>query len=241
MLGKEEPLCFARPQAAAQEPSERAVPEQPLRPGCPLHRGHTGPSPPASSLSGSLASLTFPDKIRCLDSSLRHVSSQLHQVLSLLGVLGTQPSPLLTSTPAPIPPPSPRKTPTQWAWDPGLGPRLSASATQAVDDFLMEKWRKYFPGELPSAARDLGPAFPLLLLLLSPSPAPSSLLPARGHCPWGSRPGWVRAVRLRLGPWAFMAQSSAEPSGCRPCHQEAPSGALCCRLGVSCEDFHLGL
>ncbi|XP_036180086.1 centrosomal protein of 164 kDa isoform X7 [Myotis myotis] len=99
---------------------------------------------------GSPASPAFPDKIRCLDSSLRHISSQLHQVLSLLGVLGTQPPQLLTSTPAPTPPPSLRRAPTQWAWDPGLGPRLSSSATQAMDDFLVEKWRKYFPAGSPS-------------------------------------------------------------------------------------------
>ncbi|XP_015417949.1 PREDICTED: centrosomal protein of 164 kDa [Myotis davidii] len=41
------------------------------------------------------------------------------------------------------------EAPTQWAWDPGLGPRLS-SATQAMDDFLVEKWRKYFPAGSPS-------------------------------------------------------------------------------------------
>ncbi|XP_059566615.1 centrosomal protein of 164 kDa [Myotis daubentonii] len=99
---------------------------------------------------GGPASPAFPDKIRGLDSSLRHISSQLHQVLSLLGVLGTQPPQLLTSTPAPTPPPSLRRAPTQWAWDPGLGPRLSSSATQAMDDFLVEKWRKYFPAGSPS-------------------------------------------------------------------------------------------
>ncbi|XP_023600064.1 LOW QUALITY PROTEIN: centrosomal protein of 164 kDa [Myotis lucifugus] len=101
---------------------------------------------------GSPASPPAPDKIRCLDSSLRHISSQLHQVLSLLGVLGTQPPPLLTFHPGPGPPrpPPSGRTPTQWAWDPGLGPRLSSSATQAMDDFLVEKWRKYFPAGSPS-------------------------------------------------------------------------------------------
>ncbi|XP_070282228.1 centrosomal protein of 164 kDa isoform X1 [Myotis yumanensis] len=110
----------------------------------------SGSSESGSLPHGSPARPPFPDKIRCLDSSLRHISSQLHQVLSLLGVLGTQPPPLLTSTPAPPPPPSLRRTPTQWAWDPGLGPRLSSSTTQAMDDFLVEKWRKYFPAGSPS-------------------------------------------------------------------------------------------
>ena len=84
----------------------------------------------------------------------------------MLGSLNPQPPlPLFTSTPVHVPPraagstsipacpsrlsPSPLATPssTQWAWDPGLGPRLSSSAAQTVDDFLLEKWRKYFPGE----------------------------------------------------------------------------------------------
>nr|KAF6342643.1 centrosomal protein 164 [Pipistrellus kuhlii] len=58
----------------------------------------------------------------------------------------------------PPPPPSVRGTPTQWAWDPGLGPRLSsASATQAVDDFLVEKWRKYFPAGSPGLCSSPAP------------------------------------------------------------------------------------
>ncbi|XP_028639612.1 centrosomal protein of 164 kDa isoform X1 [Grammomys surdaster] len=43
-------------------------------------------------------------------------------------------------------------TSTQWAWDPGQGPKLpssSSSSSQAVDDFLLEKWRKYFPSGIP--------------------------------------------------------------------------------------------
>ncbi|CAK6448735.1 unnamed protein product [Pipistrellus nathusii] len=115
---------------------------------------------------GILPGPAFPHKLRCLDSSLQSISSQLHQVLSLLGVLSTpppppppQPPPLLTSTPPPPPPPSVRRTPTQWAWDPGLGPRLSssASATQAVDDFLVEKWRKYFPAGSPGLCSSPAP------------------------------------------------------------------------------------
>ncbi|XP_024426670.1 centrosomal protein of 164 kDa isoform X5 [Desmodus rotundus] len=110
------------------------------------------------------------NKIHYLDSSLQRISSQLNDVLSMLGVLNTQPPPqLLASTPAQIPPPSCRSalvpahvslgrvsasspaTPmsSQWAWAPGLGPRLSSSVTQTVDDFLVEKWRKYFPTGVP--------------------------------------------------------------------------------------------
>ncbi|XP_026892401.2 centrosomal protein of 164 kDa isoform X7 [Acinonyx jubatus] len=113
-------------------------------------------------------SATFPNKIYYLSSSLQRISSQLNGVLSMLGSLNPQPPlPLFTSTPAHVPPraagstsipacpsrlsPSPLATPssTQWAWDPGLGPRLSSSAAQTVDDFLVEKWHKYFPAGVP--------------------------------------------------------------------------------------------
>ncbi|XP_075402763.1 centrosomal protein of 164 kDa isoform X1 [Tenrec ecaudatus] len=114
-------------------------------------------------------------KIRCLSSSLQHISSELKGVLSLLSSLTAQPRPpLLTSTPAPrtvegtpaptyptlpslsVPAPV-TPMPTQWAWDSGLGPRLSSSVAQTVDDFLLEKWHKYFPNGVP---------------VLSSSPAP---------------------------------------------------------------------
>ncbi|XP_054581250.1 centrosomal protein of 164 kDa [Eptesicus fuscus] len=123
-----------------------------------LEDTNSGSSESCPLPQGSLASLASPHN---LDSSLQHISSQLHQVLSLLGVLSTQP-PLLTSTPAapppppPPPPPSVPRTPTQWAWDPGLGPQLS-SAMQAVDDFLGEKWRKYFPAGSPGLCSSPAP------------------------------------------------------------------------------------
>ena len=110
-----------------------------------------------------------PNKIHYLSSSLQRISSQLNGVLSMLGSLSTQPPPpLFTSTPAQTASWSPRSIPiptypsrvsasfsatptsTQWAWDPGLGPRLSSSVAQTVDDFLVEKWRKYFPSTPPS-------------------------------------------------------------------------------------------
>ncbi|XP_060160088.1 centrosomal protein of 164 kDa isoform X6 [Globicephala melas] len=124
---------------------------------CPLP--HIGPTP----------SPTFPNKIHYLSSSLQRISGQLNGVLSVLGSLNTQPPPLFTSTPSPLPTQASRSTPapsypslvrvsasspapptsTQWAWDPELGPRLSSSVAQTVDDFLVEKWRKYFPTGIP--------------------------------------------------------------------------------------------
>lgn len=88
----------------------------------------------------------------------------------MLSSLDPQPSrPLLTSTPAQNPswssrptliPTSPSRTQvsacspatllsTQWAWKPEQGPRPSSSVTQTVDDFLVEKWCKYFPSKPP--------------------------------------------------------------------------------------------
>ncbi|XP_053528716.1 centrosomal protein of 164 kDa isoform X3 [Artibeus jamaicensis] len=114
---------------------------------------------------GPTESPTLLNKIHYLDSSLQRISSQLNDVLSMLGVLNTQPPPpSLTSTLAQIPPPFRRSalipahaspgrvsasspaTPmyTQRAWAPGL-----SSVTQTVDDFLVEKWRKYFPTGVP--------------------------------------------------------------------------------------------
>ncbi|XP_025749488.1 centrosomal protein of 164 kDa isoform X13 [Callorhinus ursinus] len=116
------------------------------------------------------ASATFPYKFHYLSSSLQRISSQLNGVLSMLGSLNPQPPPpLFTSTPAPTPPRDLRSTPipacpslarvsawppavptsTQWAWGPGLGPTLSSSVAQTVDDFLLEKWHKYFPTGVP--------------------------------------------------------------------------------------------
>ncbi|XP_059272479.1 centrosomal protein of 164 kDa isoform X8 [Mustela nigripes] len=116
------------------------------------------------------ASATLPYKYHYLSSSLQRISSQLNGVLSMLGSLNSQPPPpLFTSTPVPAPPRNPRSNPipacsslarvlawpplepttTQWAWDPGLGPTLSSSVAQSVDDFLLEKWHKYFPTGVP--------------------------------------------------------------------------------------------
>ncbi|KAM4827964.1 centrosomal protein of 164 kDa isoform 2-T3 [Thomomys bottae] len=108
-----------------------------------------------------------PNKIHYLSSSLQRISSELNSVLGVLGSLNSQPLPFLTSSPAPFSsrPSKSASTPayasltrasasspasTQWAWAPGLGPRsTSSSSAQSVDDFLLEKWRKYFPSGIP--------------------------------------------------------------------------------------------
>nr|XP_012629106.1 centrosomal protein of 164 kDa isoform X3 [Microcebus murinus] len=149
----------------------------------------------------------IPDKIHDLSSSLQRISGQLNAVLDLLSNLNAQPPPLFTSTPvhgslrAPKSIPAPTYSPsmarasasspvaptsTQWAWDPGLGPRLSSSIPQAVDDFLLEKWRKYFPSGIP---------------LLSSSPAPSE-----------NRLGYVSAseqLRLLQRPHSQIPQAGS--------------------------------
>ncbi|KAG8522247.1 Centrosomal protein of 164 kDa, partial [Galemys pyrenaicus] len=107
--------------------------------------------------------LSCPNHMHYLSSSLQRISSQLNGVLSMLG--NANPAlPLFSATPVHGPQQSSRRTPipaytppapapsvsTQWAWDPGLGSRLPSSAVaQTVDDYLAEKWRKYFPTGVP--------------------------------------------------------------------------------------------
>lgn len=116
-----------------------------------------------------------PNKIHYLSSSLQRISSELNGVLNVLGSLNSQPPPqgLGSQPPLPLFTSSLRSsknvldpayssqaklsslssiTPmsTQWAWDPGQGTKLtSSSSSQTVDDFLLEKWRKYFPSGIP--------------------------------------------------------------------------------------------
>ncbi|XP_035292514.1 centrosomal protein of 164 kDa isoform X2 [Cricetulus griseus] len=128
---------------------------------CPLP--HITPTPSSADTN----------KIHYLSSSLHRISSELNGVLNVLGSLNSQlppqvlssqpPPPLLTSSlrssknvPSPAyslltkPSASPSVTPTstQWAWDPGQGTKVSSSS-QTVDDFLLEKWHKYFPCRSP--------------------------------------------------------------------------------------------
>uniref|UniRef100_A0A8C6R157 Centrosomal protein of 164 kDa n=1 Tax=Nannospalax galili TaxID=1026970 RepID=A0A8C6R157_NANGA len=128
---------------------------------CPLP--HITPTPSSAD----------PNKIHYLSSSLQRISSELNGVLNVLGSLHTQPPPRFLNT-QPPPPPQPLLTSSvrsskripdctsltrlssssvapsssQWAWDPGLDTKLS-SPSQTVDDFLLEKWRRYFPSGIP--------------------------------------------------------------------------------------------
>ncbi|XP_054549102.1 centrosomal protein of 164 kDa isoform X2 [Talpa occidentalis] len=119
----------------------------------------------------STPSFSCPNNIHYLSSSLQRISSQLNGVLSMLGSITPQP-PLFSTTPVQVPHQSSRSTPiptytppspaasmsTQWAWDPGLGPRLPSSAVaQTVDDYLAEKWHKYFPTGVPFLSSGLSP------------------------------------------------------------------------------------
>ncbi|XP_037592608.1 centrosomal protein of 164 kDa isoform X17 [Cebus imitator] len=126
----------------------------------------------------STPSLTFRN-IYGLSHSLRQISSQLSSVLSILDSLNSQSlPPLLTSMPAHLPPRASKSTPTttcygslarfsasssttptstQWAWGSGQGPRITSSVAQTVDDFLLEKWRKYFPSGIPLLSNSPGP------------------------------------------------------------------------------------
>lgn len=124
------------------------------------------PSPPFSSFLSvtPTPSPVSPNEFHYWSSSLKWITSELNGVLSVLGSLSTQPPPpfftsSLCSKSTSIPTysslnkvsasSSAAPLSTQWAWDPGLGPRLSSSVAQMVDDFLLEKWRKYFPSGIP--------------------------------------------------------------------------------------------
>lgn len=138
-------------------------------------------SPSVSFLSVNLTpSSADPNKIHFLSSSLQRISSELNGVLNVLGSLNSQAPPQGVSSQPPPPPPfltsslrSSKNVPgpayssltklsslssvspgsTQWAWDPGQGTKLSSSSSQTVDDFLLEKWRKYFPCRSPPPRR----------------------------------------------------------------------------------------
>lgn len=162
-----------------------------------------------------------PNKIHYLSSSLQRISSELNGVLSVLGSLNSQPPPQVLSSPPPPPlltsslrssknAPTPAyslltkpsssssatPTSTQWAWDPGQGTRLSSSS-QTVDDFLLEKWRKYFPcrSPLPRAPGFWVEPSHLSPLPLCPLSQPSFLLPL----PPITSQFW--SLALSVGPW----------------------------------------
>lgn len=191
---------------------QHAEPSAPSRPSClsPHQKPHL--SPPLPFLPAALtASPAFHSKFQYLSSTLLRISSQLNGVLGVLG--GLNPPPPLASTPAPGPPWSSRSTPLpacpaqvsasppasrpHGAWDPGLSLGLSASVTQTVDDLLMAKWRKYFPGKPPPP----------------PSPRAVSSSADPSGTP-GSAFGWAA---LQLGaPWVTTAQRNPKGPWCDP-------------------------
>uniref|UniRef100_A0A7M4DW79 Centrosomal protein of 164 kDa n=1 Tax=Crocodylus porosus TaxID=8502 RepID=A0A7M4DW79_CROPO len=119
--------------------------------------------------------LPQPDRIQHLTDSLRRISSELSGVLSILGSLSHQQSPLFASTTVPLSPlprdgiplstytslarvqaagplvpPASLPLANQRSWSTGLHSGLSSTASQSVDSMLAEKWRKYFPGGFPT-------------------------------------------------------------------------------------------
>lgn len=163
-----------------------------------------------------------PNKIHYLSSSLQRISSELNGVLSVLGSLNSQPPPQVLSSPPPPPlltsslrPPKNAPTPayslltkpsssssatpmsTQWAWDPGQGTRLSSSS-QTVDDFLLEKWRKYFPCRSPLPC---APGFWVEPSHLSPLPLCPfiTILSFAFACPY--LPPHLWSLALSVEPW----------------------------------------
>ncbi|XP_043852228.1 centrosomal protein of 164 kDa isoform X2 [Dromiciops gliroides] len=123
-----------------------------------------------------VSNLPFPhfNKIQYLSSSLQRITNELNGVLSVLGSLSIQPSPILSSTQVQMLPLPSKTTPisthpsmtrisaptplvpstgipllNQWAWGPGVSSGLTSSVAQSVDNFLVEKWHKYFPAGVP--------------------------------------------------------------------------------------------
>ncbi|XP_038635683.1 centrosomal protein of 164 kDa-like isoform X7 [Scyliorhinus canicula] len=120
--------------------------------------------------------------IQYLSDSVQKITSDLNSVLSVLGSLGMQQSPLFSTTQAlSVPPPSncvplsvytsltrtqnsgsslPSSTvplPSQWIWNRGTNATSHLPTAQSVDDALSEKWRKYFPGGIPTLSRSSTP------------------------------------------------------------------------------------
>ncbi|XP_074832798.1 centrosomal protein of 164 kDa [Carettochelys insculpta] len=155
--------------------------------------------------------LRFPqlDKIQHLTSTLQHITTELNGVLSTLGSLSHQQSPLFAPGQAPVPALPSDSVPlsvytslargqpagpilpaagiplvSQWPWSTALNSSLSSGASQSVDNILAEKWRKYFPGGFP-------------LLSGSPAPLDSKL----GYLPAGEQIRLLQRSQIR-GPEA---------------------------------------
>uniref|UniRef100_A0A8D0L4D2 Centrosomal protein of 164 kDa n=1 Tax=Sphenodon punctatus TaxID=8508 RepID=A0A8D0L4D2_SPHPU len=145
------------------------------------------------------------DKIQHLTDSLQRITSDLNGVLGILGSLSSQQPPPFTSTPVPVlpreglplsaysslaraqaagpfVPPAGAPLVNQWAWSTSASPDPAALASQSVDNMLMEKWCKYFPGGVP-------------LLCGTPAPLDSKL----GYVPAGEQISLFQRSQLR-GP-----------------------------------------
>ncbi|XP_072342610.1 centrosomal protein of 164 kDa-like isoform X2 [Scyliorhinus torazame] len=136
---------------------------------------------PQKNLKAEL-SLAQRANIQYLSDSVQKITSDLNSVLCVLGSLGMQQSPLFSTTQAlSVPPPSnsvplsvytsltrtqnsgsllPSGTvplPSQWIWNRGTNATSHLPTAQSVDDALSEKWRKYFPGGIPTLSRSSTP------------------------------------------------------------------------------------
>ncbi|XP_072139997.1 centrosomal protein of 164 kDa-like isoform X7 [Mobula birostris] len=103
-----------------------------------------------------------------LSDSIQKISQDLNSVLSVLGSMGTQQSPVFStaqdfSIPGPgcnkalsVYAPQTGRSPnnitlsSQWTWNRETNPTFHHPTAQSLDDMLSEKWRKYFPGERQS-------------------------------------------------------------------------------------------
>ncbi|XP_053125776.1 centrosomal protein of 164 kDa isoform X4 [Hemicordylus capensis] len=118
------------------------------------------------------------DKIQYLTDSLQRITSDLNGVLGFLSTFSKQQPSLLVTSQGPMAPlsrdgiplaastslahaqsaaPSVPSPGPQWAWSARWAPSPSVLAGQTVDSMLMEKWRKYFPGDLPLSCGSPGP------------------------------------------------------------------------------------
>ncbi|XP_067827040.1 centrosomal protein of 164 kDa-like isoform X6 [Heptranchias perlo] len=120
--------------------------------------------------------------VQYLSDSVQKITNDLNSVLCVLGSLGMQQSPLFsTAQTLSVPPPSNSvplsvytsltraqtsgsllssnsiPLPSQWSWNRGTNTTFHLPTAQSVDDALSEKWRKYFPGGIPTLSRSPTP------------------------------------------------------------------------------------
>ncbi|XP_072886159.1 centrosomal protein of 164 kDa-like isoform X2 [Hemitrygon akajei] len=114
------------------------------------------------------ALMTEHANMQYLSDSIQKISQDLNSVLSVLGSMGAQQSPVFsTAQDFSIPSPGCSKAlsvyapqtggspnnitlSSQWTWNRKTNPTFHHPTAQSLDDMLSEKWRKYFPGERQS-------------------------------------------------------------------------------------------